>query len=198
MADARDDALDLTLLIGGVRAGKSGRALDLARACLSRGVLFVATAQGLDDEMRQRIATHRAERPADWETLESPLDLAGDLDAHLSRATRPSGVVIVDCLTLWVSNVLLSLSEAEDAETALAARTSDLIGVFNRHSRVSLGERRKWIVVSNEVGLGIVPPTPLGRRYRDALGRVNAMVAAAANDVTLMVAGLGMALKRSV
>jgi len=189
------NALDLTLLIGGVRAGKSGRAVELARANESRGVLFVATAQALDDEMRQRIATHRAERPATWETLESPLDLARDLDAVLSNDTRANGIVIVDCLTLWVSNVLLTLGDAEDAESILASRTSELVDVFDRHACTVAGAPRKWIVVSNEVGLGIVPPTPLGRRYRDALGRVNAMVAAAASDVTLMVAGLGMALK---
>ncbi len=189
------DSLDLTLLIGGVRAGKSGRAVDLARANESRGVLFVATAQALDDEMRQRIATHRAERPATWETLESPFHLARDLDACLSGGARPNGFVIVDCLTLWVSNVVLALGDEDDAETELAARASELIGVFNRHALAAEGRRRKWIVVSNEVGLGIVPPTPLGRRYRDALGRVNAMVAAAASDVTLMVAGLGMPIK---
>jgi len=190
------DALDLTFLIGGVRAGKSGRAVEMARANESRGVLFVATAQALDDEMRQRIAAHLAERPASWATLESPIELAHDLDEYLSSDTRQNGLVVVDCLTLWVSNILLTLGDDDDAEATLAARTSELIGAFYRHACTSVGSPRQWIVVSNEVGLGIVPPTPLGRRYRDALGRANAMVAAVASDVTLMVAGLGMALKK--
>jgi adenosyl cobinamide kinase/adenosyl cobinamide phosphate guanylyltransferase len=185
--------LDLSLLIGGVRAGKSARAVQIARANARRGVLFVATAQGLDEEMRQRIALHKAERPVEWGTLESPVELARDIDLRLSSDGDRFGIVIVDCLTLWVSNVLLSLDDSDDAEATLATRTSELIDTMRRQS---LDGTRRWIVVTNEVGLGIVPSTPLGRRYRDALGRVNRMVAAAARDATLMVAGLDVPLKR--
>ena len=167
--------------------------MQIARANASRGVLFVATAQGLDDEMRQRIALHKAERPAEWGTLESPVELARDIDLRLSSDGDRFGVVIIDCLTLWVSNVLLALGDADDAEATLATRTSELIDVMRRHS---LDGTRRWVVVTNEVGLGIVPSTVLGRRYRDALGRVNRMVAAAARDATLMVAGLDVPLKR--
>jgi adenosylcobinamide kinase / adenosylcobinamide-phosphate guanylyltransferase len=190
------DTLDLTLLLGGVRAGKSARAVEIARASTGRGVLFVATAQPLDDEMRQRIETHKAERPAEWTTLESPIELARDIDRAFTTDGRDAGIVIIDCLTLWVSNVMLSLEGDVDAEARLSALTSDLIATMRRHARATLAnEARRWIVVSNEVGLGIVPSTPLGRRYRDALGRVNRIVAAASSETTLMVAGLEVPLR---
>lgn len=182
----------LTLLLGGVRSGKSARAVALADAAAApgAGVLFAATAQAFDDEMARRIRAHRAERPARWTTLESPLALPGDLDAALAAAPAPYAAIVVDCMTLWVSNVLLSLGEDDDAEHEVAARVAALLAV-----RAACAPRTHWIVVSNEVGLGVVPPTPLGRRYRDALGRANQLLAAAANTVTLMVAGLELALK---
>ncbi len=203
-------ALDLRLILGGVRAGKSARALSLARVggdtegegSESGGVLFVATARALDEEMHRRIAAHRSERPAAWETLESPLDLGADIERRLTGtkggASGTHSVVVIDCITLWVSNVLLGLSEDADAEAAMALRTTRLIEVMRRNSTVSGARRtapRSWIAVSNEVGLGVVPPTPLGRRYRDALGRANQLLAAAARDVTLMVAGIELVLK---
>ena len=182
----------ITLLIGGVRAGKSRKALELAHArggC--GGVLFVATAQALDEEMRARIDVHRRERPVDWVTLECPLDVADDLRRGLSGSNRYS-VVIIDCLTLWVSNVLLSLPDDADIEATVGARTRELLDVLQ--SFVT-GHDGTAIIVTNEVGLGVVPATPLGRRYRDALGRANQVTAAAADEVTLMVAGLSMPLK---
>lgn len=198
---SRRGALDLTLILGGVRSGKSARALILAQENKTgQPALFVATAQASDDEMRQRIGVHQRERPGDWRTLEAPLDLAADLDRLLAEHSDEFGTVIIDCLTIWTSNVILSLGEHEDAESALAERISELIGVFARHGefRGAAGTmRRRWIVVSNEVGLGVVPATPLGRRYRDALGRVNQLMAAAASHVTLMVAGIGVAVKGS-
>jgi adenosylcobinamide kinase / adenosylcobinamide-phosphate guanylyltransferase len=195
MSPARsDNSLDLTLLIGGVRAGKSARAVDMARASARRGVLFVATAEALDDEMRSRIAAHKAERPSDWHTLESPIELARDIDRRLTDDPRAAGTVIVDCLTLWVSNVLIALNDIDAAESTMVDRTAALIDTMRRHAHDG-DEPRHWVVVSNEVGLGIVPSTPLGRRYRDALGRVNTLVAAAATEVTLMVAGVGLSLK---
>ena len=179
----------LTLLLGGVRSGKSAKALRLARQHQGEGrVLFVATGEPRDDEMRRRIDTHRAERPATWDTLESPRTLADDLERALVAHREPYAVVVIDCLTLWVSNVLCDLTDDDDAEAAMSDRAEDLLGL-----RATGGPR--WIIVSNEVGLGIVPPTPLGRRYRDALGRVNQLVAAAADEVVLMVAGIEMRLK---
>ena len=182
----------LTLLLGGVRSGKSARALGIARTASelrgeNRRVLFVATGQPLDDEMTRRIDTHRRERPANWETLEAPHDLAESLARRL--AGEPVAVLVIDCLTLWVSNVLCALPDDSNAEGELASRTMELLRVRDSHRDAN------WIVVSNEVGLGIVPPTSLGRRYRDALGRVNQLVAGAADDVILMVAGLEVRLK---
>lgn len=182
----------LTLLLGGVRSGKSARAVTIAADQQGSGrVLFVATAEALDDEMRARIRAHRRERPPAWDTLESPLALAAELDRAIAEQRAPYAVIVIDCLTLWVSNVLLSLSDDEDADGIISTRVAELLDV---RTRTSGGTH--WIVVSNEVGLGVVPPTSLGRRYRDLLGRANQMVAAAADDVTLMVAGLELALKR--
>lgn len=196
---AHEEALELTVILGGVRAGKSASALAVARSGdTSRGVLFVATAQGLDEEMRRRIAIHRLQRPASWETLESPLNVAADIERQLTSNRTAFSVVVIDCLTLWVSNVLLTLDDGADAETVIAQRTSELIDVCARNRLIegSNGQTpRRWIFVSNEVGLGIVPPTALGRRYRDALGRANQLMAAVARDVTLMVAGVGLVLK---
>lgn len=176
----------LTLLIGGVRAGKSARALSLANARRVSGtMLFVATAQAFDDEMRARIAAHRRERSPEWETLESPIEIAHDIARR--RAYTPGiSLIVVDCLTLWVSNMLLALPDDADAESAVADRTRELLASLTGVPS---------IIVTNEVGLGVVPPTPLGRRYRDALGRANQLVAAAADEVTLMVAGLEVKLK---
>lgn len=191
----------LTLLLGGVRSGKSGRAVALAaeRAGDAGRVLFVATAQALDDDMTRRIEAHRAERPAGWDTLESPIELAAELDRALAAAgdaSSPYDVVVIDCLTLWVSNILLALPDADDAERVVAERVEGLLAVSgSRHGVAAPTPPTRWIVVSNEVGLGVVPPTPLGRRYRDALGRANRIVAAAADVVTLMVAGIELPLR---
>ncbi|HEY0779845.1 MAG TPA: bifunctional adenosylcobinamide kinase/adenosylcobinamide-phosphate guanylyltransferase [Gemmatirosa sp.] len=181
--------LPLTLLLGGVRSGKSARAVAMADALAGADgrVLFAATAQAFDDDMTRRIAAHRAERPAHWDTVEAPLDLAGALAGALTAGATseaPYAAVVVDCLTLWTSNLLLSLADPADAEALAVARTRDLLAV------VPAARGARWIVVSNEVGLGVVPPTPLGRAFRDALGRVNQRVAAVADEVTLMVAGL--------
>lgn len=194
-----DDAqLDLTLLLGGVRAGKSAKALSLAASHRSgRRVLFAATAQPLDDEMRRRIDNHRAARSVAWETLESPTELARDITARFAAAAEGFDVVIIDCLTLWVSN-LLAVDDGDDAETAVTERVHALLDSCRQLSRAARAQHQmapRWIVVSNEVGLGVVPPTPLGRTYRDALGRANQLVAAAASNVTLLVAGLEMPLK---
>jgi adenosylcobinamide kinase/adenosylcobinamide-phosphate guanylyltransferase len=185
--------VSLTLLLGGVRAGKSARALALATNHATGGrVLFVATAQAFDDEMRGRIDAHQRERPTGWHTLESPLAVPADVSARLRDASTPYEAIIVDCLTLWTSNILLSLRDDEDAERVVAAQIGDLLALLAPRG---VGAAAQWIIVSNEVGLGIVPPTPLGRRYRDALGRANQLVAAAASHVTLMVAGIELPLK---
>jgi adenosylcobinamide kinase/adenosylcobinamide-phosphate guanylyltransferase len=181
----------LTLLTGGVRSGKSARALSLAaERAKAKPVLFVATAQAFDDEMRDRIAAHKAERATDWETLEEPIDVAERLRVQLARNADRYAVVVIDCLTLWVSNLLLSLPEDADAEQIIAGGTRDLLAVL-----AAVSTRASAIIVTNEVGLGVVPPTALGRRYRDALGRVNQLVAAAADEVILLVSGIDVVIK---
>jgi adenosylcobinamide kinase/adenosylcobinamide-phosphate guanylyltransferase len=158
------------LVLGGARSGKSRCALDLAESSGLRRI-FVATAQVRDGEMRERIARHRAERSAEWVVQEEPLRLA----EALAEMTSAEVVVLVDCLTLWLSNILLAGHDPDDAFAAL--------------SRVVAEARGPLVLVSNEVGQGIVPTTPLGRSFRDAQGRLNQVTAAACDAVVLVTAG---------
>ena len=159
--------MSLVFLLGGARSGKSSLAVRLA-AETGAPVVFVATGEARDAEMAERIAHHRAERPAGWETVEEPLELHAAIES-----APPDACVVVDCLSLWVANVL---EQGADPEPRVPLR------------------RGPTIVVSNEVGLGVVPATPLGRTYRDVLGRVNAAWAAAANEAYFVVAGKALRL----
>lgn len=177
----------LIFLLGGARSGKSRQAQEWAEQNGQR-VLFVATAQAFDDDMRERIVRHQAERPAAWATLEAPRHagnaIAATPDAH--------DVVVVDCLTLLASNALLTLPEActqEEANAIVMGEVDELLAAY------AAAPPAAWLVVSNEVGMGIVPPTQLGRLYRDALGRANQRMAQAADEVLLLVAGLPWRLK---
>ncbi len=164
----------LTLVLGGARSGKSRHAEALLGRCASPW-LYVATAQAFDHEMRARIAEHRARRDAGWRTVEAPLDLPGALDE------AGGAPVLVDCLTLWLTNVMLAEHDLPAAEAALLA---------------ALARRRApTVLVSNEVGLGIVPDNALARRFRDSAGRLHQDLAAVADHVVLTVAGLPMTLK---
>jgi adenosylcobinamide kinase/adenosylcobinamide-phosphate guanylyltransferase len=165
-----------TLVLGGARSGKSALAERLvSESGLAR--VYVATATAGDDEMRERIARHRAQRGDGWRTVEEPLAL---LDCLAREAARERAVV-VDCLTLWLSN-LMHAGQDDEAETRkLAAWLPRADGPI--------------ILVSNEVGLGLVPETPLGRRFRDAQGRLNQRVAAAVDSVVFIAAGLPLWLK---
>ena len=177
---------NLTLILGGARSGKSTYAQRLAEDA-QLPVLFVATALAFDEEMAARIAAHRAERPAGWQTLEAPHTVGQTIRA----LPDPGGVVLLDCLTLLANNVLLALPDPEDAQAAqraLDAEIEDLLAAYAE-------SRASWIVVSNEVGLGLVPEYPLGRVYRDVLGRANQRLAQAAGRVLFMVAGLPMVVK---
>lgn len=171
----------VTLLIGGARAGKSRIAQSLAGRAGHR-VIFVATATAGDEEMADRIARHQAERPAHWTTIEEPLDLPGAL------AGRRADAVILDCVTLWVSNRLLDATgtegriDADELARALAAEAAS----FVEAARTAAGAT---VIVTNEVGLGLVPEYPLGRAFRDVLGSVNAHLATLADHVVLVVAG---------
>lgn len=176
---------ELILILGGARSGKSAYAERLAR---ERGgtVLFVATATAGDEEMARRIAAHRAARPAAWQTLEAPQDIAARVAAHDSVDT-----VILDCLTLLTANLLLA-HEAAGEEAVARVLDAEIAALLARIATDSAA----WIVVSNEVGMGLVPSYPLGRTYRDLLGRINARVAARADRAYLLVAGLSLDLKR--
>jgi adenosyl cobinamide kinase/adenosyl cobinamide phosphate guanylyltransferase len=177
----------LILLLGGARAGKSSYALKLVQhlASPANGVCFIATAQGLDEEMSARIERHRTERPAPWITVEEPY--------RIDRALQSSeaDIVIVDCLTLFVSNLLMQHEDLRQAEEVIKQITGNFLSLAR--------ERRRIIIcVSNETGLGIVPDNALSRTFRDLLGSVNQELAAAADEVYLLIAGLPMQLKPGI
>ncbi len=172
----------LTLIIGGARSGKSAFAEKLAAR--HEHVLFVATAEALDDEMRQRIAKHQENRPANWRTLEEPRAVA----EAITGADAAHSVLLLDCLTLWVSNLLLDMEEQSGAEQHITAEAERLLAAYE-------ASNAEWVVVTNDVGGGVVPPTPLGRAFQDALGRVNQLVAARADKVYQMTAGLAVDVK---
>jgi adenosylcobinamide kinase/adenosylcobinamide-phosphate guanylyltransferase len=166
--------MSLLLLLGGARSGKSKLAVALAER-RRRPVTFLATGQPGDAEMAERIERHRGERPAAWRTVEEPLELASAI-----HAIAPDECLVVDCLSLWVANALAARGDVEDAAEVAAEEAARRPG--------------PTIAVSNEVGLGVVPVSALGRRYRDVLGRVNAIWAGAADDVLLIVAGRALRL----
>lgn len=167
---------DLVLVLGGARSGKSAFAEKLA---IESGLeaVYIATAEAGDAEMAGRILAHRTRRGATWRTVEVRDDLEGALEREATEGTA----VLVDCLTLWLSNLMLADSDVEARGTALAETAGRLPGLR--------------VLVSNEVGLGLVPDTPLGRRFRDAQGRLNQSMAAVADDVVFMAAGLPLFLK---
>ena len=182
----------LTFILGGARSGKSTHAEALA-AAHGGDVLYVATAQAWDEEMAARIAAHQAQRPAHWHTLEAAQRVGAAVHARLEQMSPPD-VVLVDCLTLLANHVLMALPEDAAQVTvnaALQAEVDALLAVYAQSNA-------HWIVVSNEVGLGIVPAYRLGRVYRDALGRANQHLAAQADTVLFMVAGLPMVVKGKV
>jgi adenosylcobinamide kinase/adenosylcobinamide-phosphate guanylyltransferase len=164
------------LVLGGARSGKSRMAEQIVEGSgLAR--FYLATAEAGDEEMRQRIAEHRARRGADWQTLETPLDL----EAALAGTARPDRAILADCLTLWLSNIFLNEGDVGERIAALAVSLRELPGLI--------------VVVSNEVGLGLVPDNALSRSFRDAQGQLNQSVAEACDTVIFAAAGLPLALK---
>ncbi len=175
-ADRAPTHLRSLLVLGGARSGKSAYALKLAETCAAER-LYLATAEAGDEEMAARIARHRAERGEGWTTLEEPLEVASALAAE----ARPGRVAVVDCLTLWLSNLMLAGREPGAAIAGLARAIGDLAGPA--------------ILVSNEVGLGIVPEHRLGREFRDWQGRANREIAEACDAAVFIAAGLPVQLK---
>lgn len=173
---------EIIFVLGGARSGKSAFAEQLAKQRGGDSVLFIATAQALDDEMRERIAQHRRERPPAWQTLEAPREIPEAL-RHWKTTPR---VILLDCLTLWLTNELLA--DEQDSESRVMCQL-DLLTEWVRPREIDL------ILVSNEVGLGIVPENAIARTFRDVLGRVNAHVAKFAGKVYWMVAGLPIEVK---
>ncbi len=186
MTDASDGHKQLSLVLGGVRSGKSSFALSLAEKA-GAPVLFVATAEAGDEEMRTRIKQHQQQRPSDWRTLEAPLGAGEAIRQSLGDAR----VVLLDCVSFLVANAMGSVGD--DAEAATAKVEAEIEGLLAAIAQT----KACFIVVSNEVGLGVVPPYPSGRQFRDLLGWANQRLARASGFVYWMVAGLPVELKAS-
>ncbi len=172
----------LTLITGGARSGKSSFAQSLCNGAES--VVYIATATAIDEEMQARIARHRADRPVSWHTVEEPLAVPEAIVRHSVQAA----IVLVDCITLWVSNLLYQ-SRADDPEV----QQRDLLGAVNSFRQCT--ERANVVAVTNEVGCGLVPETPLGRLFRDLHGLANQRLASAAHSVYLLTAGIPLRIK---
>jgi len=178
------------LIIGGARSGKSRFAQELA-AKSNEAVLFVATAVAGDEEMRQRIEEHKRTRPADWSTLEVTTDICSQINRKIGGAR----VVIIDCITLLVNNIFNQYSHQTDEQIDAPLIEKKVTGEIDKLVECINGTDASFIIVTNEVGLGLVPANKVSRLYRDLLGRANQVLAARADEVYLMVAGLPMRIK---
>ncbi len=177
--------MSVRFILGGARSGKSRYAQELA-AKLGRRVLYVATAEALDEEMNSRIEAHKKSRPSTWKTLEVQTDIAGAISSEIGDAE----VIVLDCVTLLISNLMgKDNADIETWERRVTAELETLISFME-------ATPSHFIIVSNEVSLGLVPPNPLGRAYRDVLGVANQMLARHAEEVYFMVAGIPIPLKR--
>ncbi|MHB8155441.1 MAG: bifunctional adenosylcobinamide kinase/adenosylcobinamide-phosphate guanylyltransferase [Candidatus Omnitrophota bacterium] len=169
----------ITLILGGARSGKSSYALSLAKRY--KKVAFIATCQGKDKEMRQRIKLHKETRPQHWETFEEPRELT----KLLGKMDNSFNCIVIDCLTLLVSNLIL----AAHSQKQIIDKIQDLLLILNE-------KKARIILVSNEVGLGLVPINKLGREFRDIAGRVNQLVAKNAKEVFFTVSGIPLKIKQ--
>ncbi|MCX5699090.1 MAG: bifunctional adenosylcobinamide kinase/adenosylcobinamide-phosphate guanylyltransferase [Candidatus Omnitrophica bacterium] len=171
----------ITLILGGARSGKSSYALSLAKRY--KKVAFIATCQGLDKEMRQRIELHKETRPKHWETFEEPRELT----KLLVKMGNSFDCIVIDCLTLLVSNLILSAN----SQKQIIDKVQESLLILNK-------KKARIILVSNEVGLGLVPANKLGRKFRDIAGKVNQIVASRVNEVLFIVAGLPLNIKGKI
>lgn len=180
----------LILILGGARSGKSAYAQKIAKRLSQgeRGVIYIATAVAGDEEMGERIARHRAARPSSWKTLEAPQKVARVME----EIGEEGQVIILDCLTLLISNLIL---DRGDGETTV--REEDILGEVESLVQAAKGVKSQVVVVSNEVGLGVVPATKLGCFFRDIAGRANQLVARDADEVYVMWAGIATRVKGS-
>ena len=176
-------AKQIILLLGGARSGKSHYAQQLAGELGSK-VLFVATGEGLDEEMQSRIDVHRKARPKNWRTLEITIGIGKGIEKQIGDAE----VVVIDCITLLISNLLHGEPDYPEAEKKVLSEINELIATMDRLEA-------SFIIVSNEVGMGLVPETKLGRIYRDLLGKANQLLAGHSTEVYLMVACLPVQVK---
>jgi len=176
----------LILITGGVRSGKSSFAETLAGK-LGKKITFIATAQALDKEMEDRIAQHRANRPVHWETYEEPYQVA----QVIQKVGEKTEVILLDCLTLLVSNFMQDYQE-DSSNNDLAEK---IIGKIKEITSEAAQCPATVIIVSNEVGLGLVPANPMGRFFRDILGKANQIIASSSDEVYLMVAGISLLIK---
>ncbi len=174
---------ETVLIIGGCRSGKSRYALELATQAAGRNRIFVATCVPGDKEMEERVRRHQKERSQSWTTVEAPLSLVESVDEH----GRQGNVIVVDCLTLWLSNLLLEINNPEEIEVHIKKLTQSLEA-----------SQCPVFLVSNEVGTGIVPENRLARRFRDVAGFANQKVAACSDMVIWMVAGIPVSIKPSI
>jgi adenosylcobinamide kinase/adenosylcobinamide-phosphate guanylyltransferase len=182
--------LKSTLITGGVRSGKSHFAQDLALKA-GGAVLFVATAEAGDEEMKQRIKEHRRARPATWETLETTIHVGRQISRHIGQART----VIIDCVTLLINNILQQYSQHHDEEIDEALIEKEVMAEISELVNCIDQSDARFIIVTNEVGLGLVPTNKLSRLYRDLLGKANQMLAQHADNVLLMVAGVPVKIK---
>jgi adenosylcobinamide kinase/adenosylcobinamide-phosphate guanylyltransferase len=182
----KQNSSNITLILGGARSGKSSHALQLAEES-GKTVTFLATAQAFDDEMSARIQKHKSERPAHWATLEAPLGIASHVEKIRSQ------IVVLDCVTLLMNNLIMRFVKDDLVDEApfmqsVQSEFSDLLSAIR-------ASNQHWLIVSNEVGLGLVPPYQMGRVYRDGIGWANQRLAKEAEKVIFMVVGIPMKVK---
>lgn len=178
-------------ILGGARSGKSTHAEMLAEELGGNSVLYVATAEAKDEEMRSRIERHQIERPSTWQTLEAPISVS----EGIQKVWDGQAVLLIDCLTLLVSNILLNGMNSNDPLVDPELVQTNVLSEMERLEKTIENLETTAIIVSNEVGFGLVPPYELGRVYRDVLGRANQYVAKWAGEVYFLVAGIPMRVK---
>ncbi len=180
----------IVLLLGGARSGKSHYAQEYARRNATQ-VLFVATATADDEDMCLRIERHKQDRPADWRTLEAATNIGTQIEAHAGDAQ----LVIIDCITLLISNILCRFDENQFDTISEAVLEKDVVAEIRQLQNSMKKVNASFLIISNEVGLGLVPENRMGRLYRDFLGRANQMLAQQSDEVYLMVAGIPVRIK---